>query len=300
MEHLNYNHDDPRIVVVFPQVADAIAQYRESRNLPEIKVDELKYGMDEVMVIVNLLGAQLCTGKQATIHGLIDILAEPTDILWILTHGIEEGWFLNDGIVTASETTSLLRSAGVFLTVMNSCSSYEVAQTCADELETAFICTVTEVPDRQAFISGVLFARHLASGLDYVSAWERSKPGQKHPYVLIEAKGLRSMNPNPRKAGMPPENFDMSTIRRFIESVSELEKIIYGDSRFGLLPMREITNQLQKDLNTIKDKDLVNIVAKIDDVIQQQKVRNFWLIAQSVVIVILIIIVSIFVLQPGG
>ena len=298
MEYMAYRNDNHRIVVVYPQVGEAITAYRKEKNLPEIKVSELRYGLDEVMSLVNLLDAELLTGDEATIHGLIRILSQPTDILWILTHGLSDGWFLKDGLVSASETTAFVRSSGVFLTVMNSCSSYEVAQTVADELGTAFISTLTEVPDRQAFITGTLFARHLASGLDYVSAWDRSRPGQKHPYVLIEAK--RGLTMNQRDRGAPPDNLDMSTLRRFIQSVSELEKIVYGDVRFGLLPMRELTNQLKVEIENLKNRELAVIQMQLAEVIKKQTERNHWLIGQGILIIILMVIVGIFILGPGG
>jgi hypothetical protein len=181
---------------------------------------------------------------------------------------------------------------------MNSCSSHEVARAVADELGTAFVSTITEVPDRQAFITGRLFAQHLASGLDYVTAWDRARPGQKHPYILIEARGIKSMNP--RERGGTPENLDMATLRSFIESVKELERIIYGDARFGLLPMRELTNQLKTDLENIKNKDLARIQSQLEEVIRVQQERNRWQVGQWILIAILMIIVGIFVLSPGG
>lgn len=287
-----------RVVVVYPQVEEAVAAYWQVRGMQAPASLELRYGLDEVMQLVNLLGAQLLTGQDANILGILRILSEPTDILWLITHGVEEGWFLKDGIVTASETTSLVRSSNIFLTVMNSCSSFEVAQTVADELGTAFISTVTEVPDRQAFITGVLFARHLASGLDYVAAWERAKPGQRHPYVLIEAKGMQLMNPRDR--GGSSEDLDPTALRRFIDSVRELERIIFGDSRLGLPPMREMTSKLQRDLDELRNKDLPRIEAQLTEIVRRQDSRTRWIILQSIVTVILAIIVGVIVLFPEG
>ena len=297
-----------RVVIIYPQVAEAIAKYQEERKLPLTSVRELQFGLDEVMQVVNLFNAQpdtsaeLLAGEQATIHGLLAILASPVDVLWILTHGIEQGWFLKDGLVNASETTALIRSAGVFLTVMNSCSSYQVAHQAAEELGTAFVCTITEVPDRQAFITGVLFARHLASGTDYRTAWEKSKPGQKHPFILLEARG--EMTPVDRGAPRSQQSDD-ATFKRFLESVEELERIVYGHPRLGVPPLRDSVNSLQSEFRKIRDEELKPIKDKLDEITRKQeerdntkRERNILLFGMAIVIFVLLLIVAVLVFQP--
>jgi hypothetical protein len=296
---MNYNGRELSVVVIYPPVAEAIAKYRNDRGLEPVAAEELKYGMDEVMTLVNTLGAKLLSGARANIHGMIEILDEGVDILWILTHGTEEGWFLADGIVTASETTSLVRSSGTFLTVLNTCSSYEVANAVAEELGTALICTIAEVPDRQAFITGVLFARHLASGADYITAYERAKPGQSHPYVLIPAR--REMTQNDRERGRYApggQQPDAATFQRFFQSVEELERIVNGSPRLGLPPLRELTNKLQKELAEVK-YSIEQVQATLAQIKATQQERNRLVLGMTIVIIALLISVGVLVMRGG-
>lgn len=288
---MRYLDQELRVLVVYPQVAGAIAAYYEKKGIAVAPPRELRYGLDEVMQVVNLLGAEILTGPQASLHGFLQILSQPYDVLWILTHGVEEGWFLSDGLVNASEMTALVRSSGIFLTVMNSCSSYEVAYEVASELGTAMVCTIAEVPDRQAFITGTLFARHLASGLDYVTAWEKAKPGQEHPYILIEA--TRPMN----QSGRPRPSSEDGTLNKLNNSIDELERIVYGSSRLGLPPLREMTNTLQKELSEIRTT-LREVQSTLSQIQSSQRERNRLIYSMITAIVILLVAVS-FVIYRG-
>lgn len=264
-------------------------------NLPPVPIKELEYGIDEVMQIVNLLGAKLLSGKQATIHGLLDILAQGWDGIWLVTHADESGWYLSDGIVNASETTTLVRSSETSLLVMNTCSSYEVAHKVAKELGTALICTVKEVPDRQAFITGVIFAQKIAAGYDYVQAYEAAKPGQNSTYELIEARS-KVMPPNERGRGFQDGVADAQSFAKFTESVAELERIVYGSPRLGLAPLRELTVQLQRDVSELKNT-LVNVQEQLVQIQKTQNDRNRIFIFFTFVIVAILISVGILVFR---
>lgn len=279
---MDYQGRTLETLLVYPQTTDAINLYRRGKGLTPVQSTDLGYGLDEVMEIANQLDAEILTGKRCTILGLLDKLKEPFDILWVLSHGVEEGWFLNDGLVSASETTSLVRSSGIFLTVLNSCSSYMVADKAAQELGTAFICTLTEVPDRQAFLTGALFARHISEGLDYVSAWTLAKPGQVHPYILIQAKG--EMHPVDRR-NPSSSSIDLASLR---DSISEMQRIVYGSPHLGLPPLRELTNVIEKRLSQIEIK--VDDIQKSVTIIEQnQRQRNILFIGMLVSLLLIVL-----------
>jgi hypothetical protein len=142
------------------------------------------------------------------------------------------------------------------------------------------------VPDRQAFITGVLFARHLATGVDYISAWNKAKPGQKHPYILIEARG--AMTHQDRGRYVPPDGPPLEKLR---QSIEELERIVYGSPRLGLPPLREMTNSLQKELLDIKTKlDRLQVDVQLIREGQRERTRLFY--AMLVVIFALLISVA--------
>lgn len=293
MEWTNYQgKDNLKVLVVFPNVKNAIQQRRKALGLPEIEIAELEYGSEEVGELVNRLHATLLPGKRATIHGLLDVLEEGWDVIWLITHGEKEGWYLSDGLVNVSEMTSLIRSSGTFLTVMNTCSSYEVAAAAAEELGTAFICTLSEVPDRQAFITGVLFAQKLAAGYDYVTAYELARPGQKHPYVLIEArKPMRQERPERGRSNQP---LDRDTFQQFVESVKELDQIINGSTRLGLPALkdiRQVVENLQDDLQIIK--------VQLGDYDRRQRMRAYTMWTMAAILLVLTLIVTLIASKQG-
>lgn len=300
---MNYGgRDEFKTLIVFPNAAEAIIKHRLDKGLPAVEVKELGYGNDEVAEIANLLHARLLSGRKATLHGFLDMLAEGWDVIWLITHGEEEGWYLSDGIVSVSETTTMIRSSGIFLTVMNTCSSEKVAREAARELGTAFICTVREVPDRQAFITGVIFAQKLAAGLDYVTAFEKARPGQDSTYVLIEARrGMTLDRPErperperldreryPSRGTMP----DAETLIRFIRSVEDLDAIVNGSPRLGLPALKDVVKSLAEDIAEIK--------ATLISIQDKQRIRTWMLWSMLIAIVLLLITVAVLGSQIGG
>lgn len=286
---MKYLDQDLTVVVVYPdKVALGVNAYLVKNKLPPVEVKELEYGMDEVTRISNTLGAKLLSGHEATIHGLLNILESHVDILWVISHGNEEGFFLNDGLVNASELTSLVRSAGVFLCVLNTCESYEAAHRMASELDVAVLCTITAVPDRSAFISGTLFARHLAAGMDYVTAWDKAKPGQNHPYQLFQAR--RPMNPQSRpNTPQNPKGHPATTeetLYQLENSVAELKRIVYGYPDLGLPPLRQITNELAKQFDVLKE-DMQVMNRKLDNIerVQAERNRTMWFILFGLIVI---------------
>lgn len=289
-EALNYHGGDhPKVLVIFPDAAKGIAQRRIELGLAPIEVKELQFGISEVVELVNRLDATLVAGTKAALTGLLDYFEESWDIIWLITHGEPEGWYLSDGLVNASEMTAMIRASGAWLTVMNTCSSEQVARKAAEELGTAFLATITEVPDRQAFITGVLFIQKLAAGYDYVEAWKLAKPGQSHPYLLIEARGT-----------MPPpidrnrtRNPDEDTLQRFIASVQELDLILNGSQRLGVPGVRAVVAEIKEELRVIR--------VQLDQIQRRQQIRNWIMTGMAVILAAIVVtIVSLAVVQGGG
>lgn len=321
----NYQGHDGELsaVVVFPDAAEGINVERRKNGLAPIEVAPLQYGLAEVNEIVLSLNARLLAGPKATILGLIDALKDGTDILYVISHGEEKGFYLNDGLVVASELTSLVRSSGAFLTILNTCSSSKVAEIVALELGTAVIATVEEVPDRQALLTGILFCQHLAAGYDYVTAYELAKPGQNRVYVLIEARtdmsdrqGRQPRDQRPAPYTRAPMPIDNETLTRFIAIVEDLDVIVNGSTRLGLAPLKDTVANLQGQLNNLaplKDsfvamtRELGLIKAQFGEIqIQLANSRNerrtsrVTIIVEAVAIVLLVITVIVLSLKLGG
>lgn len=127
-------------------------------------------------------------------RGLVRELSAPFyDVLWLCTHGGEEGILLSDGIVAPSLLAPLIR--GRFrLVVLNSCVSIDTAQMLQNETESDVVATVVDVPDREAFQTGALFARQLAEHGDVGRAYRLAKPGGNRTYVWLAGVQMRSNN----------------------------------------------------------------------------------------------------------
>lgn len=288
----NYNGNGVealRVLVIYPDAAKGIAQRRIDLGLPPGEVRELKFGLAEVVELVNRLDATLVAGPKATLTGLLDYFDKSWDIVWLVTHGEEAGWYLSDGLVNASEMTGMIRACGAWLTVMNTCSSENVARQAAKELGTAFLATITEVPDRQAFITGVLFIQKLAAGYDYVEAWEAIKPGQAHPYLLIEGRGQMPPQERTRSNNNNPDDV---TIHKFIASVQELDLILNGSSRLGVPGVRGVVADIKEELKVIR--------LQLDQIQRKQQIRNWIMTGMFVLLVAVVIAIVAISTAQGG
>lgn len=208
---------------------------------------DLTFVDDEVQQVINILGAKVLQGSQATIHGLLAILREPFGIIWFATHGDETGVYLSDGVLSTSEITTVIRSVGVQLTVLNTCASRPVALTIHDELRTSFVCTIKKVPDRTAFITGTLYARKLAEGLGFYQAFLAARPGQDTTYTFLGDEGKKMTPPN--KTNNSPGSSGVTA--RVEEIVEQLDVIVNGSVRFGVPGLAKSVEGLAEGMRSI-------------------------------------------------
>jgi hypothetical protein len=245
------------------------------------------------MQVVNTLGAKLLQGERATLHGLIDILRERWEIVWFASHGSDKGIYLSDGPLNASEITSLIRAAGVRLTVFNTCESYELAHAIHRELNTDMVCTVKKLPDRSAYITGVLFAQQIAQGMDFYDAYEVAKPGQNSTYTFLGAKGQvmpAYERPNPRG---DRSQSDADPMTRLHEIVEQLDAIVFGSTRYNLPGLVKSNESL-----ILKIDKLAMDVAQLQ---VNQLVNRRWVIALTVICSLLLVgVVALWYMQGGG
>ena len=275
-----YQGREIRVLVVFPAIERITVQPARDIRLESISLPALVYGLDEVNEIVRLLKADTLTGKRATLLNLVDELRNGCDIVWIISHADENGWYLTNEIVDTADTTALLRSCGAFLTVMNTCSSIELAKKAAAEIGSAFICTVKEVPDQKAFLMGTLFAQNLAAGYSYREAYDLAKPGQNQTYVLIEAEEM----PPPRDSNSYVDKsnlVDPETIMRFVKSVEEMDIILNGSPKLGIPGVRTSLLNLEGDVK----KALLDIA----DIKTQQRILRWQVVASSIGLLVVLI-----------
>lgn len=145
----------------------------------------LQHAADETQRIINALRPEVLLGEVTTTDVLDRIAAGTFDIVWFLGHSGPDGLQLTDGVLSPAHLTQILRQSPPSLVVLNSCSSIHTAMQVHDDLQTAVICTVLDVPDIDAYITGAALAGALAQGLDTTEAYQRSRPASNRQYVML-------------------------------------------------------------------------------------------------------------------
>lgn len=112
------------------------------------------------------------------------------DVLWFATHGSADGVQLSDQMLTAEELVPLVRDR-FSLVVLNTCSSLGIAQLLQVEANATVICTLIDVPDRQAFQTGSLLAAALHKTGNIAASYTASISGRNRTYLY-----LSSLSPN--------------------------------------------------------------------------------------------------------
>lgn len=123
-----------------------------------------------------------------------EVQAGDEDMIFFLAHGSADGILLDDKD-PRTQTPVLLSPAALVqlvrnryrLVYLNTCSSLELAQLIQNETGAAVICTLTNVPDRDAYVTGSLFAASLARHGDVARAYKESLPGANRLYLYLAA-----------------------------------------------------------------------------------------------------------------
>ncbi len=118
---------------------------------------------------------------------LDEVLRSDADVLWICSHGNEDGILLSDGILSSPRLTQAARGRYGTI-VLNTCSSFKTAQMLQNDTEAEIIATIIETPDEEAFYTGALFAHYLAINGDTALAYDLARPGGNRTYIRLAGK----------------------------------------------------------------------------------------------------------------
>lgn len=162
-----------------------VAPRTDLKLVDEESQDILRSGLEVTPLIGEVTSREL----------LREIKSGEHDVLWLATHGetrvdvlnrTEYGVVLTDGFMPSSELVAQVR--GKFkLVYLNTCTSYHIAQQIQLEANVTVIGTLLDVPDRQAYQTGSIFAGWLAQGLTPAQAYLRSQPGGARIYIWLAA-----------------------------------------------------------------------------------------------------------------
>jgi len=221
---------------------------------------DLYYSSKEIESVVNLLHANLLNGT-VHVNDLIDRvrLVQP-NLLIISSHGTNEGIALSDGIVGADLLKPILSTAPLECVFLNTCEGYETASRIHNEIPVAFISSIAEVPDREAYVTMSTFAYHLSVGETYRVSWFKSRAASDGDLIFLpnmnySAKEDESgMFSNKKKedettVNRKTDNGDSSDI---YEKVRRLEALIYGSERWNSTGILPTLTKLERGFNQIR------------------------------------------------
>lgn len=146
---------------------------------------DLEFVDEEIQRVINFLSPRVLLGVVTLAQVVDELQARPYDVIWFACHGDEKGIHLSDGTITAQMIAQLLRANKPRLLFLNTCSSLSLAMEIHDAINCQVIGTITEIPDREAFVTGSAFARAIAQGLSIDEAYNISRPSQNRTYVLL-------------------------------------------------------------------------------------------------------------------
>ena len=107
----------------------------------------------------------------------------PYDLVWIASHGGDQGVLLSDGMLSIAGVGQYLRTSGARLCFINTCDSENVALSIISSGAADMICTIGEVGDNDATRLGILLAGELGRSDDFYEAYLAVRPeGGKYRY----------------------------------------------------------------------------------------------------------------------
>jgi len=224
------------------------------RTLIVVPETDLEYSSREAERIVNILGANLLSGK-VTLDRLIDTIRTfKPQVLIISTHGSQEGILLSDGHIGADLLKPILSTVPIELVYLNTCESYDTANAIYNELPTAFISSIRPVQDRTAYVTMTTFAHHLANGMSYVDAWRKSRAAGDNSFNFWPSSGLKDQShmPNKEPEVRQTTRNGNGEIADLHEEVSRLSYIIFGNDQWNLPGMLPQITKLQRDCNQVR------------------------------------------------
>ena len=205
------------------------------RGLVIAPTTDLPNADGETQRIINALHPEVMLGT-VTISDVLDkIQGGAFDVVWFVGHSGPEGLQLSDGILTPAHLAQILRQSPPSLVVLNSCSSLHTAMRVHDDVLCAVICTVLDVPDLDAYVTGASLANALAQGYDIAQAYQMSRPSVNRQYVLL--------NGNVRLNGLS----EVDDLKRLIARTS-------AESHGEIAGMARAVADVQRQLAAIQDE----------------------------------------------
>lgn len=220
---------------------------------------ELVYARKEAEQVINLLEANLLNGV-VHLDDLMDrVRTFQPELIIFSTHGSGDGILLSDGIVGANLLKPILSMSNVECVYLNTCDSILTATRIHNELPVFFVFNVSEVPDRDAFVSMSAFAYHLDKGSGYQTAWFKSKSAGNTDLLFLPSVTEPNMSKDASKNGSETRGSDghpringNGRLDNLHDEVVQLGYLVYGNDKWKLPGLVNTVTSLQRDVSFIK------------------------------------------------
>lgn len=197
----------------------------------------LKFVRREVEAIVNTSLDVTIVPSPVTKAAFAQALRERKYNIWcILTHGVrnndapwESGVLMEDDLMNTSVLATYAKVYKPDLILLNTCSSDDVARLVMQTSGADVVCTVIDVPDEQAFITGRLLMQQIAEHGDYRRAYEESKPADNRVYLYLTGYDIEDAK---TRSGRSPQRRIDDQGEELAHVVESLVRAIQGDE-FG-------------------------------------------------------------------
>lgn len=218
----------------------------ESQNVflfaPNAKhLPALEYATEEIEAIARNHNVE--TYRDINRFDLVRIAAESArqDIYHFAGHLGDEGFALNDAVVSIDTLAIAIKAAEPSLVIFNTCSSATIAQRIATSTTSDCIFTKTDVyDDRSADFSIAFYAvLRRESVTSYLQACRIVDPSD-NIFEYVSARNARSDEvKNENTNNIAPLEQRNEEINRLQNRVHELEQFVFGDEKLGLTGIRQ-------------------------------------------------------------
>lgn len=228
------------------------------------RMDDIPAVDDEVSAVVSSgLRVKLLSGRVTRRQIAGAITSGEYDLLWLATHGAQEGVYLSDGLWETNSMVSYVVANGIRHVFLNTCDSFAAANAIAQEAGVDVVATVGQAGDRTAYETGTFLASHLADGKEFRQAYELSKPGRNDTYLYLS--GGLGRAPRRREAGVDTHSAMLAHVERELRRVTSL---IDGDPDYGIVGIRkDLAQVLQMTQAAREERDALR--TELRAVVQQ-------------------------------
>ena len=200
-------------------------------SLPRLRTDA------EVSTIQRNHDTRLLSGVVRSEDVTAAITEDDYQIIWLVSHGIEDGVHLTEEILGVDALIQYAKSESIEMVVFNTCESENLALRVSGEAAVNVICTIATVDNGDAVRLGSLLAVKLTEDIDYREAYDAVSSGSS----LYRFYGIHSTRSAYRNTAS-----SIGVSISLEDDVKELKAAVFG--RYGVGGLIQETAKIKDNL----------------------------------------------------